>query len=321
MPATIVSQEGTTVTLQVTIDLGSQMLENEEKIQGALNEAGVLATRVSLERFDTDGNPIRVGTVKMTSKGKVHKDYQSPYGAVAVHRHVYQSSSGGAIYCPLEKAARVIITSTPKFAKIVASKYSQKDARWVVRDLQESHGRTVAVCLVQQVAEMVGSLTQAADEAWSYETPEPKVPVRSIAIGLDGTCMLLVKDGWRQAMVGTIALFDRNGERLHTTYIGAAPESGRETFLRRLEREVIHVKTLFPRALTVGLADGAPTNWEFLEKHTDMQVLDFYHASEYLTKAADVLFPKEKSAREEWLEKVCHRLNEPAPVFLDTDLR
>jgi hypothetical protein len=56
MPATIVSQEGTTVTLQVTIDLGSQMLENEEKIQGALNEAGVLATRVSLERFDTDGN-------------------------------------------------------------------------------------------------------------------------------------------------------------------------------------------------------------------------------------------------------------------------
>jgi len=75
-----------------------------------------------------------------------------------------------------------------------------------------------------------------------------------------------------------------------------------------LEREVYHVKTLFPRALTIGLADGAPTNWEFLEKHTEMQVLDFYHASEHLTKAADILFAKDGDAREEWLEKVCHRL-------------
>lgn len=308
MAATIVAQEGSSVTLQVRIDLGSQMLENEEKILEGVNEVGALATRVALERFDTNGDPIRVGVVKMTSKGKDHRVYQSPFGPVSVDRHVYQSSRGGPIYCPLEKGARIIIKSTPKFAKMVSSKYSQKDARWVVRDLESNHGRRVAVCLVQKLSEMVGAITQAADEAWAYETPEPKVPVRSIGIGIDGTCMLMVDEGWRQAMVGTIALFDRHGERLHTTYIGAPPELGRETFLRRMEREIAHVKTLFPRALPIGLADGAPSNWEFLEKHTDLQVLDFYHVSEHLTQAADILFAKNKEAREDWLEKVCHRL-------------
>ncbi len=39
-----------------------------------------------------------------------------------MNRHVYQRSVGGKTYCPLEKEARIIITSTPLFAKQVSSK-------------------------------------------------------------------------------------------------------------------------------------------------------------------------------------------------------
>ena len=34
-------------------------------------------------------------------------------------------------------------------------------------------------------------------------------PVKTVSIGLDGTCMLLCKDGYRQAMVGSVSLYDK----------------------------------------------------------------------------------------------------------------
>ena len=45
--------------------------------------------------------------------------------------------------------------------------------------------------------------------------------------------MLMCEQKFRQAMVGTISLYDVQGERQHTTYIAAPPEYGRETFFRR----------------------------------------------------------------------------------------
>jgi hypothetical protein len=111
-------------------------------------------------------------------------------------------------------------------------------------------------------------------------------------------------------MTGTVALYDKEGDRLHTTYIGAAPEYGKETFLTRFEREIIRAKALYPKAKTIGVADGAQSNWPFLKKHTSSQILDFWHASEYLTQASHAVFTKksEHKTREAWLEQQCHDL-------------
>lgn len=51
-----------------------------------------LASANFLHRFDTDGSPIVIGQTTLTSKGTVPKEYQTPYGAMTVERHVYQSS-------------------------------------------------------------------------------------------------------------------------------------------------------------------------------------------------------------------------------------
>ncbi len=45
-------------------------------------------------------------------------------------------------------------------------------------------------------------------------------------------------DGWREAMVGTLAFYDVEGERQHTIYLAATPEYGRAKIplaTRRLE--------------------------------------------------------------------------------------
>ena len=261
-----------------------------------------------MKRFDTDGSVILIGGTKWTSKGEERKYYQTPYGEVEVLRHVYQTSAGGKTYCPLEREARIMVTSTPRFAKVVANKFACGGSTQVESDLAENHGRRVARSYLQNLAEAVGSIVQAKEETWHYATPCLEVPVQTVAIGMDGTCMLLCEEGYRLAMVGTIALYDRHGERQHTLYLGATPEYGQATFLERLEREIAHVQQLYPHATYVGIADGTPSNWDFLEPHTTVQILDFYHATGYLAEVAQIACPRSLPKRTEWLETGCHEL-------------
>ena len=134
------------------------MLTSEEKIQESLNEAGSIATLSALKYLDTDGSAIEIAGAVMRTKGEQSKAYQTPYGEVIVNRHVYQRSGGGKIYCPMERDARIIMTSTPFFAKQVSSKLAYGSAREVQRDLSENHSRPVALSYVQRVSEAVAAL-------------------------------------------------------------------------------------------------------------------------------------------------------------------
>jgi hypothetical protein len=96
-----------------------------------------------------------------------------------------------------------------------------------------------------------------------------------VAISLDGACTLTCEDGWREAMVGTLAFYDRDGERQHTVYLAATPEYGKARFLNHLEAEIGRAKAKCPEAHYVGIADGASGNWDFLGRHTSAQVVDF----------------------------------------------
>jgi len=308
MSATIISKTESKMILQVEIPFCKSMLEGEDMIQDAANQVGSLATGELLKRFDTDGSPITFGSVKMTSKGLVAKQYQTPYGVQEIERHVYQSSEGGATFCPVDRDARIIVSSTPRFAKQVSHKFAEMASTGVQRDLAENHKRPVARSYLQRLADAVGSIALMKEEAWKYTPPTTGSAVETVSIGMDGTCMLLCEEGYRQAMVGTISFHDKDGERIHTTYLAAPPESGKETFKKRLEAEIQHTKKLYPQAHYLGIADGAKDNWQFLKPHTDEQILDFWHVTEYLAKVAEAVFPKDKAAREEWLSDRSHRL-------------
>jgi hypothetical protein len=310
MTAQVTRHTKDSITIEVTLPLAGSMLEAEEAIQDALNEVGLLGTEEKLKRFDTDGSPIQLGSVRMTSKGQFTQEYETPYGSVALPRHVYQTSEGGKTFCPLEETARMILNATPKFAKMISYKYAETGADAVVDDLQECHHRKISKRYVKSLGDTVGAYAVAKEETWNYALPEFERPCASIAIGVDGTCMLLQEDGWREAMTGTIAFYDAQGERLHTIYAGATPEYGKEKFHTRFRREVDRVKGAYPGVPYIGLGDGAGNNWTYLKPMTDHQTLDFYHASEYVGKAAVVMFKgaKKKAEREAWVEHQLHQL-------------
>lgn len=140
----------------------------------------------------------------------------------------------------------------------------------------------------------MGAIASAKEEIWSYATPPLAETITSVVISLNGAYVLMREDGYREAMVGAISLYDVKGDRQHSIYIGEAPEYGKATFTERLEREIAQIKKQYPSALYLGIADGAKNNWGFLEKHTSRQLLDFFHTTEYLADVAHaVLTPDE----------------------------
>lgn len=308
MSATIIERQENSVTIQVTVPLCRSMLDTEEAIQQALNQAGVLASAEALKQFDTDGSPLLFGSTRFTTKGQEPKTYQTPYGSVTVPRHVYQTGEGGTTFCPLERDARIILTSTPRFAMLISHKYGEGPADRVVRDLTANHCRPVSACFVQDTAAAVAAVVQIKEESWHYATPALPEPPSTIGVGVDGTCMLLVDDGHRQAMVGSVSLYDRQGERQHTIYVAATPQYGKETFYARMGREIEHVRKLYPQARLTAVADGSEDNWTFTRQYTKDECIDFYHASAYLGWVARAVHPRSPMAREEWIEDRRHKL-------------
>jgi hypothetical protein len=309
MPAKILQETKDELVMEVRIPKSRDFFRCEENIQNTLNEAGCLAIGAALENFDTDGSPIIMGEEKYTAKRKkIGKDYECRYGTVHVQRYAYQSSAGGEVYIPLEPNARIIGGSTPAFAKLVSFDYSRDNSRATRSMLRQSLGREVSSCYIQDISAAVAQHVESKSRQWDYAQSEPSShEVAFIAIGLDGTCLLFCDEGYRQAMVGTIAFYDAAGERLHTNYIGAAPEHGKATFIARMEEEIARIKASYPMARYVGISDGASDYLPWLKRHTTTQILDFWHVTEYINQAAGAVARK-NPLRKAWIDQACHRL-------------
>lgn len=120
----------------------------------------------------------------------------------------------------------------------------------------------------------VWNITCAKEQTWDYLTPKFEDAVNSIVISMDGANILMRDDGWREAMVGVVSLYNPKGERLRSIYIGESPQYGKARFKQTLKQEISVIKKLYPDAIYVGIADGATDNWSFLENHTSLQLLD-----------------------------------------------
>lgn len=74
----IIARNENELTVQLTIKLIGSLMEMENAILDSCNEIGCLATSEALQKFDTDGSPIKLGETKMTVRAKDNKTYQTP---------------------------------------------------------------------------------------------------------------------------------------------------------------------------------------------------------------------------------------------------
>jgi hypothetical protein len=213
----------------------------------------------------------------------------------------------------------------------------ESPAKVVCNDMTQNQQRALSEDQAQQISERVGQYALQWDtEIQASDTLPKEDDVAVIGIGADAACMFMTRaapppqaspdtspqviDGrkgrtteWRQATVGTIAFYDKQGERLKTIYVGQAPpentSDGKAGFWASFETEVSRMKLRYPNAKTIGITDGAVDLMNWAEGNTDYQVLDFFHAAEYLTEASAAYFTDPVEA-EIWASLKRHELLE-----------
>ena len=300
---------------QVTITLSEVNLEKmalgsfyqaEKEVQQIVNDIGKELTRAVLRSRDIDDKTIERDGQTWYRKEASAGHYQTLYGEVAVSRHLYQTSAGGATRCPMEEACGLSFgAATPLLAETLSFKVSAMTPGEVAKDLTK-HGLQLSPSFIRDVAQQVGQIAVKKATTWKLEAPSPQAPVEVVATGLDGTTMPIRGEDYKEAMCGTIALYDQPGERLSTEYLGTMPEAGKADFTQRFTARVAQVLARYPKALHVVLSDGALWNWQLIKEHYPgaIWILDFWHAAQRLSQAADAIFggapSEEKSA---WFER------------------
>lgn len=174
-------------------------------------------------------------------------------------------------------------------------------------DLHQNHGIKVSKKLIQSVNERVGSILVDKEQKWRYENPVLKGEVSAIGISRDGTTILIKGESYKETMTGTISLYDKDGERLHTIYTGCSPEHGKATFDYVFSQEIERIQCKYPKVTYAGIADGDKGNWTFLGPYTDVDIIDFWHATEYLGNYAKAVY-LDQAEREKWMEISCSKL-------------
>ena len=104
-------------------------LDLERGLQRALHGLGQEVMAEALSRYDTEGEPIRLGSYVMTSKGRSPECYKTLFGEVALERHTYQSSAGGKTFCPLEQNARICENASIGLCQILGAKHVSLSGR------------------------------------------------------------------------------------------------------------------------------------------------------------------------------------------------
>jgi hypothetical protein len=293
----------------------TEPLEDFDQIEQELHRLFVAAEREALgrelSRFDLDVPQVEINGERYDQVLRCETTYNSAAGPVRVERSLYRHPSGGRAVCPLERNAGLIEGYwTPLAAK---------QARWAVAHLspQESEDLFDMLGNMTPSKSTLDRLPKALSAHWeAHRVPfeaalreAESVPAEAVSIGvsLDGV-MVPMKDGDRQGKrdqakatghspsgpagyqevgCGTISYYDRDGERLLTRRMARMPETHKATLKDQLTAEVMGALIQRPDLRVVKLADGAADNWSYLSDILPFgeECLDFYHASEYLSKA------------------------------------
>jgi hypothetical protein len=145
--------------------------------------------------------------------------------------------------------------------------------------------------------------------------PAPIKAVDRMGVGIDGAKIHIRQEGWKELKVGCV--FDievrlivdpetkeqlEQGHAVNNSYV--AHLGGPERFGEHLWA-MAQQRGWEQHYDTQAIGDGAPWIWNLVNFHfyDSRQTIDYYHASEHLHHAADLLYPTDPEAAHRWLNR------------------
>lgn len=266
------------------------------------------------------------------------------FGKITLHRRGYRFVSRNVderTIFPLEMALGLVEHATPALAEVAARAMAQAGATQgtVLAQLRDEHGVSWGASTLRAVTEQmearmtplrrahqVAQVVQRLKQAW--KTKGKHLP--TLSVGRDGITLASRPHGlFEVATVGTVTVYDRQGKRLGSVYLGFVPELGQQTMtdeLTALLRDILEAwQGKLPRL--VYLTDAGDAECAYFQvlrrlRHPRTgkrlswrRILDFFHASQRLTVMGEALFGADSREAATWAARMRKLLKKPNGVF------
>ena len=325
-------------TFNFEIDL-RQLLDNCGRLilEATLNHIEPELPRDAPKHTECDGLNYCRKNQKSPNRGGI----ATLFGTIQLQRCLYEPLQEArddekSAFAPLElNLGLVANNATPALAERVGILASQHPQQTVLDILQHDYHVSWSVSVLRKVtaavSEGIAAHVQAARRKrllqWLATATARRGRRRVVlCVGRDGIMLpLRGAKTYKEGSVATLAVFDRRGRRLGTIYLGEMPEPYQQTLsatLTELLQEVLRAwDGPCPRLVYVTDAGYHPTvYYDEVLKHLEhprhpgqvlewTRVVDFYHASSYLSQLAEVLFGEGK-VRQAWARRMRHWLLE-----------
>jgi len=297
--------------------------------------------------FEHDGEGYRFKQVST-------KEWLTPFGVVQVDRRYFQPDAGGDGVAPIDlrcgMSGRFMTPDVEEAVAFASANLSPGFTRTLFAKVlphppsEKAIRRTIA-----ELGQWADDAQDQIEERIAREAPLPEGEV--LVVSMDGVTVPLrepgcktgrpaerpgVRDGgrtptaWREAGVGTVSIYEPGDgaeelpQRLATKYFARMPESGMKALFDEVGWAVSDLTEERSFSEMVVLCDGKPALWNNIEAdplyNDATQILDFFHAVEHLSRAAEAIFGKKEQAATRWHAKYRALLLED-PDALDSVLR
>lgn len=243
-------------------------------------------------------------------------------GVVALDRPYYLCPSCHHGTIPLDQelgfCAGGLSTGLANALALVGVQLPFEEAAQLVQQLT---GISVCPNTVREATEGLGQVVveeerTAVEAAWNLAAPQlPPLPAeapRRLYVSMDGTTVLTREEDWKEMKIGAFytATTPPPSQRTDSWEVRAqemsfyADFADAETFGRALWLEGYRRGVTQAREV-VAIGDGAHWIWNLVAEHFPgaIQVVDWYHASQYIWKVAYAAWGEGSAEAQEWAEK------------------
>jgi len=310
----------------------------EEQLNRLLLEVGRIIVEWvynSLEADDPDAVPIRLTCAGVTYRRRdktPNRHVATLFGTITLMRFLYQPlEPGEASIFPLEIRLGLFGgRATPALADRLAQNAVGCNQHALLTILRRDHAlhwsvdllRDVTACVSQTLAEHCHAAQVAQLLKWIEQADASRgnrKPV--IAVGRDGIFVPIRHEKeYREGATATVSVYDCAGRRLGTVYLGHMPEPGQPTLSGQLTALIHDVLAGWsgplPRLAYVTDAGHHQTEYyknvlqHMKNPHRPDQylhwkwVIDYYHACQYISKLAEVIFGAKSHEAHAWAAKM-----------------
>ena len=314
-------------------------------LRGALDQVGRAAFLTLVARSEETADTVvdAAGTVHRFKQAAA-KDWLTLWGPVVVVRRLFQADRGGRCRVPVDEHCgmvdRYLTSELERATAFLGAQLTPAEVEAALAEvLVQSPSRTA----IQHVLARVGGCaeTQAvAVEAAVAATAPLALEADVLVVSWDGTTVPLrepapvrgrpperpglpeakvAATAWKEAGVGMVASYwaagdpaSETAERVDVRYFARMPEPKMATLIDQVAQQTAAALAAGTFAHQVFLADGKREIWRVVGACPVFEgfttIVDFYHAAEHLSHAAEALFGKSTADAQHWYRRWRHKL-------------